>query len=335
MGERRRLRTTWRGLVIAAVGTMLLVVHGPADALAADGPDDDESASVAAPTISLARARASMLGPGEVLTVGGRLESPNGRYRLELRRSGDLVLTDSSPLPLPSGAALFRDGWPVVIGRRSAAASPQVLWSARTGGAVGASLGMLADGNLVLVQAHPEASAPVWQSRTSGHGGAHLRVSDEGSVVIRAQDGRVLWTAGASMPDVGLGGTAHIVYDRGAQRVWLIDADGVLFDTYPVSGRATNPLPGRYAVFSKSPLAGTSDGAVTMAHMVRFTHGIAQGIPVGFHAIPRDHAGVPLQRLDELGQPRSAGCVRQQDSKARQLYEWAPIGTPVVVIHST
>ena len=75
------------------------------------------------------------------------------------------------------------------------------------------------------------------------------------------------------MPDVGLGGTAHIVYDRSAQRVWLIEADGTLLDTYPVSGRAINPLPGRYSVFSKSPLAGTSDGAVTMAHMVRFTHG--------------------------------------------------------------
>lgn len=331
MAERRLLRTRRMRLALAAVGTMLLVMQGPAAALAADGPDDSGSDSNAAPAISLARARASMLGPGEVLAAGGRMESPSGRYRLELRRSGDLVFIDTSPSP--DGAALVRGGWPVAIGRL-AAASPQVLWSSRSGGAAGASLGMTSDGNLVLAQAHLEASAPVWQSRTSGPGGAHLRIRDDGNVVIRARDGRILWMAGASMPDVGLGGTAHIVYDRGSQRVWLIDADGTLFDTYPVSGRATNPLPGRYAVFSKSPLAGTSDGAVTMAHMVRFTHGIAQGIPVGFHAIPRDSAGAPVQRLDELGQPRSAGCVRQQDSKARQLYEWAPVGTPVVVIHS-
>ncbi|WP_419921777.1 L,D-transpeptidase [Candidatus Poriferisodalis sp.] len=141
----------------------------------------------------------------------------------------------------------------------------------------------------------------------------------------------MLWTAGTSTPDVGLAGTKHVVYNRSAQRMWLIEADGTLFDTYPVSGRATSPAPGSYSVFSKSQYSSSPKAPVTMRHMVRFVKATT-GLAIGFHSIPRTYAGLPIQTVAQLGQPRSAGCVRQDDTKAQQLFGWAPIGTPVVVV---
>ena len=106
---------------------------------------------------------------------------------------------------------------------------------------------------------------------------------------------------------------------------------GSLVDTYLVSGRVGTPAPGRYRVFSKSVNAWSFTPGVTMNHMVRFTRG-RSGAAIGFHSIPNDRHGTPIQTIDELGEYRSAGCVRQRNDKATQLYEWAPIGTPVVVI---
>ena len=156
-----------------------------------------------------------------------------------------------------------------------------------------------------------------------------------GHSVTRAQMATFLWTAslrepGGSVPHVGLHGVKHIVYERGAQFVWLVEADGSVVDNYPVSGRDGTPASGQYQVFSKSVDAWSFTPGVTMKHMVRFARG-KSGAAIGFHSIPRQ-GGVPIQTEQQLGQFRSAGCVRQRDDKAEQLYEWAPTGTPVVVL---
>lgn len=133
-------------------------------------------------------------------------------------------------------------------------------------------------------------------------------------------------------PAVGQG--QRIIYSNSGQQVWLINADETLYDTYPVSGRLGTPNPGTYAVYSKSPTAWAGHDGITMSHMVRFVppSGSGNRLAIGFHAIPRDLYGVPLQTEEELGTYQSAGCVRQSDEKAAALYEWAPIGTPVIVL---
>ena len=67
-----------------------------------------------------------------------------------------------------------------------------------------------------------------------------------------------------------------------------------------------------------------------MEYMVRFAHGAR--LPVGFHDIPRDRFGREMQTTDDLGGYRSAGCVRQSDEDAIFLWNWAPVGTTVVVL---
>ncbi len=143
-----------------------------------------------------------------------------------------------------------------------------------------------------------------------------------GAGVAGAQDG-------APLPfDSGMG--RRVVYSVEQQRVWWVDEHDVVVNSYLVSGRANTPRPGHYHVFSKSRHTTSLNGASRMEFMVRFTWGNSAAI--GFHSIPVDRRGRPLQSEAELGQYRSAGCIRQRYADAAGLYDFAQVGTPVVVV---
>jgi hypothetical protein len=128
----------------------------------------------------------------------------------------------------------------------------------------------------------------------------------------------------------GSGTGRRIVYSNPGQRVWLVDGDGFVEKSYLVSGKRGEPNAGTYRVYSKSRVTSAGHDGITMRNMVRFAHG--DRLPIGFHSIPRDANGNPLQSEDDLGGYRSAGCIRQADSDAAHLWDWAPIGTKVVVL---
>ncbi|MGI8613375.1 MAG: L,D-transpeptidase family protein [Nocardioidaceae bacterium] len=129
----------------------------------------------------------------------------------------------------------------------------------------------------------------------------------------------------------GSGSGRRVVYDMSDQRVWLVNADESVRSSYLVSGsRTDNVSAGTYQVYSHSLHAVAFDGRSTMDYMVRFTTG--RSSPIGFHDIPVDRAGHPLQRVEELGSPRSHGCIRQRTADARRLWRFAPVGTTVVVL---
>jgi lipoprotein-anchoring transpeptidase ErfK/SrfK len=122
----------------------------------------------------------------------------------------------------------------------------------------------------------------------------------------------------------------RIVFSESRQRVWLVDSDGGVQQTYLVSGSIEDNLePGTYAVYSRSRNAVGIDDSGTMEYFVRFTQG-TQGAAIGFHTIPVDD-GAPVQTLKQLGTPLSHGCIRQKRADAIDLWDFAPIGTTVVV----
>lgn len=122
----------------------------------------------------------------------------------------------------------------------------------------------------------------------------------------------------------------RIVFSESGQRVWLVGDSGEVERTYLVSGSATDNLdPGTYEVFSRSRYAVGIDDSGTMEYFVRFTHGDA-GAAIGFHTIPVDE-GAPVQTLAQLGTPLSHGCIRQRTTDAIALWDFAPVGTTVVV----
>jgi len=122
----------------------------------------------------------------------------------------------------------------------------------------------------------------------------------------------------------------RVVFDKGAQRVWLVEASGAVRRTYLVSGSLTDNLDaGSYSVYSKSEQAWGIDDSGTMRYMVRFAHGDRAAI--GFHDIPVKD-GRLVQTRAELGAPQSHGCIRQARPDAQALWRFAPVGTPVVVV---
>jgi lipoprotein-anchoring transpeptidase ErfK/SrfK len=133
----------------------------------------------------------------------------------------------------------------------------------------------------------------------------------------------------AELP-AGSGTGRRIVFDQSDQRVWLVGSDSAVERTYLVSGSRFNNLqPGNYTVQSKSRHAGAFDGTGTMEYFVRFATGYSA--PIGFHSVPKDNAGNLEQSKEELGTPLSAGCVRQWLPDAIALWDFAPVGTKVIV----
>lgn len=128
----------------------------------------------------------------------------------------------------------------------------------------------------------------------------------------------------------GSGTGRRIVFDQGDQRVWLVRGDETVERTYRVSGsRFDNLDPGSYSVQSKTRHATAFDYSGTMEYFVRFATGYSE--PIGFHTVPRDNDGIVEQTKSQLGTPLSAGCVRQWEPDAIALWDFAPIGTPVIV----
>jgi peptidoglycan hydrolase-like protein with peptidoglycan-binding domain len=144
-----------------------------------------------------------------------------------------------------------------------------------------------------------------------------------------------LWSGhnpyGPPPPPSHSGTGRRIVYSRAMQRIWAIEADGTVVKTHLVSGRLYEPYAGTYSVYSRSMYTySTADPDVKWRYMVRFAYG-PDGGRVGLHEIPT-RFGVPLQSESQLGQPLSGGCVRQSTSDAIWTWNWAYLGTKVVVL---
>lgn len=124
----------------------------------------------------------------------------------------------------------------------------------------------------------------------------------------------------------------RIVFDLSLQRVWLVNESAGWVKTYLVSGSRYDyhHRPGIYKVFSKSRTTTSYLGNATMNYMVRFDRG--KNANIGFHDIPKYKDGSFAQTEAQLGTPLSDGCVRQRFSNAKALYDFAKVGTPVIVV---
>ncbi len=127
------------------------------------------------------------------------------------------------------------------------------------------------------------------------------------------------------------GSGRRVVYSRAQQRVWAVDANGVVVKTHRVSGRLYEPYAGTYSVYSRSMYTYSANNpSIKWRYMVRFAYG-PQGGRIGFHEIPTQY-GRRLQTDAQLGQPLSGGCLRQSTADAQWMWNWAYVGTKVVVL---
>lgn len=102
------------------------------------------------------------LNPGQLITSGTQVASPDGKFVLQMQSDGNLVIRAPGNIP---------------------------IGDTRTAGHDGTIAVMQADGNFVL---RAPGNIPVWASGTDGHPGAVLQVQDDGGVVLYAPGHQVL-----------------------------------------------------------------------------------------------------------------------------------------------
>ena len=131
-------------------------------------------------------------------------------------------------------------------------------------------------------------------------------------------------------PDTGAG--KRVVYSRSGQRVWAVDKNNRIVRSWLVSGsKYNNEVPGIHEVYSRSEVSTAWNGKAFLPQMIRWLKTDIGAI--GFHAIPRHVAdGSRYMKDSELGTRLSGGCQRQADADANFMWDFAQIGTKVVVL---
>jgi hypothetical protein len=114
---------------------------------------------------------AGQLNPGQQITSGTQIASPNGKFVLQMQSDGNLVLRAPGNIPLGDTHTAGHDGTIAV---------------------------MQTDGNFVL---RAPGNIPVWASGTDGHPGTVLQVQDDGGVVLYAPGHQVLRVLFPAIPD--------------------------------------------------------------------------------------------------------------------------------------
>lgn len=125
------------------------------------------------------------------------------------------------------------------------------------------------------------------------------------------------------------GGIKRIVVDKSEQRAYVYQ-DGALLWTFVISTGmpGSETWEGTFAVRSKIPNAYAYNWGLQMPYWLGFYH--TGYLENGFHALPIMSSGAVLWD-GYLGTPVSYGCVILSYPDAETLYQWAEIGTEVIV----
>jgi lipoprotein-anchoring transpeptidase ErfK/SrfK len=121
----------------------------------------------------------------------------------------------------------------------------------------------------------------------------------------------------------------RIVVDKSEQRAYVYE-NGALLWTFVVSTGmpGSETWSGTFHVRSKIPEAYAYNWALRMPYWLGFYH--TGYLENGFHALPIMSSGAILWD-GYLGTPVSYGCVILSYPDATTLYNWAEIGTEVIV----
>jgi len=124
------------------------------------------------------------------------------------------------------------------------------------------------------------------------------------------------------------GGGERIVIDLSEQHLYAYQGDALVYSFVVSTGMGGGTRTGTFRVLDKYPNAYASTWSLQMPHWLGIYW--AGALENGIHALPILANG---QRLWEgyLGTPVSFGCIILGVQEARTLYEWAEIGTPVVI----
>lgn len=112
------------------------------------------------------------------------------------------------------------------------------------------------------------------------------------------------------------------------EQVMTTFQDGKLLDAFMISsGKAGMPTPrGQFKIEGKSPRAWSK----TYGLFMPYWNAIVPGGKFGIHELPEWPGGYK-EGAAHLGTPVSHGCVRLGVGPAKIVFDWAEVGTPVVI----
>ncbi|MFP3895436.1 MAG: L,D-transpeptidase family protein [Anaerolineales bacterium] len=179
------------------------------------------------------------------------------------------------------------------------------------------------DVEVMLAKSHYESGlesqeAEVWDEALEAYERAMDLVPDVEDAEVRRQEVMNILIP----PD-------RIEVDLSEKQVTVYEDDKELRSFIVCTGRATAPtLPGRYEVQNKLPTAYASKWDIYMPLWLGIYY--AGGSQNGFHALPETRSGTTLWR-NALGTACSYGCIVLNTPDAEFLYDWAEVGTVVLI----
>ncbi|MET7457042.1 hypothetical protein ABZT03_35195 [Streptomyces sp. NPDC005574] len=114
----------------------------------------------------------------------------------------------------------------------------------------------------------------------------------------------------------------RVVYSLDDDRVWLVGAGDKVRRTYKVTPGTVDPVPGAYAVTSRSNAVTGTDGT-PVEHVVRFA--ATDGIAIGFSSAVDNSP-------PSADAPARTGGIRESRADGNAMWRFATIGAAVVVI---
>jgi hypothetical protein len=118
----------------------------------------------------------------------------------------------------------------------------------------------------------------------------------------------------------------RIMVSIGQQMMWAFKGDQVVVSSYVSTGRAGFDTPlGTYAILTKIP-------SQTMEGVIGGEYYNVPDVPWVMYFTDGGHALHGTYWHNNFGTPMSHGCVNLPMDVAAWLYDWAPVGTPVLIV---
>ena len=150
-----------------------------------------------------------------------------------------------------------------------------------------------------------------------------------GQVLAIPEAGSLAPAPGPASPSGSSPGGKRIVVDLSDQHLYAYNSGALVYSFVASTGEAgRRTAPGSYRVLDKIPNAYAYTWSLQMPHWLGIYW--AGSLENGIHALPILSNG---QRLwaGYLGTPISYGCIVLGVEEARMLYNWAEVGTTVIV----
>jgi lipoprotein-anchoring transpeptidase ErfK/SrfK len=136
----------------------------------------------------------------------------------------------------------------------------------------------------------------------------------------------VVGALSAPTQDVAARARKSIVVSIGQQAMTAYKGDNAVLSSYVSTGRSGFDTPvGTYAVLSKLP-------SQTMEGVVGGEYYNVPDVPWVMYFTNEGHALHGTYWHNSFGTPMSHGCVNLPLDVAAWLYDWAPVGTPVLIV---